>query len=46
MTFNSIRFLIFLPIVFILHWALPHRARSWLLLAASCYFYMCWNRRV
>ena len=43
MLFNSWRFAIFLPIVFILYWALPHRYRWILLFAASYYFYMSWN---
>ena len=40
MLFNSISFLIFFPTVFLLYWAIPGRARPWLLLIASCYFYM------
>ncbi|MBQ3374563.1 MAG: MBOAT family protein [Oscillospiraceae bacterium] len=43
MLFNSIAFLIFLPLVFAVHWLLPHRFRWILLLAASYYFYMSWN---
>jgi len=34
---------IFLPVVFILYWALPHKFRWCLLLVASYYFYMSWN---
>ena len=40
MLFNSIQFLIFFPIVTILYFVIPHRFRWFLLLAASCYFYM------
>lgn len=40
MLFNSIQFLIFFPAVTALYFALPHRFRWALLLAASCYFYM------
>jgi len=40
MLFNSIQFLIFFPIVTILYFVLPHRFRWFLLLTASCYFYM------
>jgi alginate O-acetyltransferase complex protein AlgI len=40
MLFNSIQFLIFFPIVTILYFVLPHRFRWFLLLVASCYFYM------
>lgn len=43
MLFNSVEFLIFLPIVFILHWVLPHKFRWIILLAASYFFYMYWN---
>lgn len=43
MLFNSLEYAIFLPIVFGIYWALPHRFRWPLLLAASYYFYMSWN---
>ena len=43
MNFNSLEFLVFFPVVFILHWALPHRFRWALLLAASWLFYFWWN---
>lgn len=43
MLFNSWQYAVFLPIVFALYWALPHRFRWPLLLAASYYFYMSWN---
>lgn len=43
MLFNSLKFLVFFPLVFMLYWALPHRVRKYLLLAASYYFYMCWK---
>jgi len=43
MLFNSISFAIFLPIVFILYWILPHKYRWVLLFIASYYFYMSWN---
>lgn len=45
MLFNSIAFAIFLTIVFILYWALPHRFRWILMLLASYYFYMNWNAK-
>ena len=45
MNFNSIQYLIFLPIVFCLYWALPHKYRWVLLLTASYYFYMSWNAK-
>lgn len=40
MVFNSIAFLIFLPIVVVLFYLLPHKWRWLMLLAASCVFYM------
>ena len=40
MTFNSITFLIFFPIVTLFFYLLPYRFRWPLLLAASCFFYM------
>ena len=40
MLFNSFQFLIFFPIVTVLYFLLPHKFRWFLLLAASCYFYM------
>ena len=40
MLFNSFQFAIFFPIVTVLYFALPHRARGTLLLVASCLFYM------
>ena len=43
MLFNSWQYALFLPVVFALYWALPHRLRWPLLLAASYYFYMSWN---
>lgn len=43
MNFNSLAFAIFLPIVFVVYWAIPHKYRWMLLLISSYYFYMCWN---
>lgn len=43
MLFNSVAFALFFPVVAILHFLLPHRHRWYLLLAASCGFYM-WFR--
>ena len=40
MVFNSIEFLIFLPLVVALFYLLPHKWRWVMLLAASCVFYM------
>ena len=46
MLFNSLEFLIFLPIVFIAFWACPNRWRWVPALIASYYFYMYWNPRL
>ena len=43
MNFNSLQFLIFLPVVIVLYWVIPHKYRWALLLVASYYFYMSWN---
>ncbi len=43
MLFNSAPFLLFFLAVVLLHYLLPGPARRWLLLAASYFFYMCWN---
>ena len=43
MLFNSLAYAVFLPVVFILYWVLPHKFRWPLLLLASYYFYMSWN---
>lgn len=43
MIFNSFEFLIFFPIVLILHFALPFKLRWIALLIASYYFYISWN---
>jgi D-alanyl-lipoteichoic acid acyltransferase DltB (MBOAT superfamily) len=40
MLFNSLEFALFFPVVTILFFLLPHRYRWFLLLAASCFFYM------
>src|SRR5438128_1544464 len=40
MLFNSLQFLVFLPIVFFLFYLLPHKYRWAMLLVASIYFYM------
>lgn len=43
MLFNSIQFVIFLPLVILLYFMMPHRFRWMLLLAASYVFYMSWK---
>ena len=43
MLFNSLSYAVFLPLVCLTYFALPHRLRWAALLAFSCYFYMSWN---
>lgn len=43
MIFNSYQFLCFFPLVTLAYFLLPKRVRWIWLLAASYYFYMCWN---
>lgn len=43
MTFNSVEFLIFFPIVFFIYFLVPHRIRWLILLISSYCFYMAWR---
>ncbi len=43
MLFNSVHFLLFLPVVAVAYFTLPLRARRIFLLAASFYFYWVWS---
>ncbi len=48
MLFNSIDFLLFLPIVFVLYWLLANKKlvyQNTLLLVSSFFFYACWDWR-
>lgn len=45
MLFNSLQFLIFFPIVLLIYYFIPHKARKYWLLVCSYYFYMCWNAK-
>lgn len=45
MLFNSLEFLIFFPLVIILYFILPKKIKQFWLLAASYFFYMCWNAK-
>ncbi len=48
MLFNSVNFMIFLPIVFVLYWFATRGNLKWqnvLLLVASYFFYACWDWR-
>jgi D-alanyl-lipoteichoic acid acyltransferase DltB (MBOAT superfamily) len=43
MLFNSLQFLIFLPVVLLVYFIIPDKAKKIWLLLCSYYFYMCWN---
>ncbi len=43
MSFDSIKFLLFMIIVFIIYWSINNKYRWILLLVASYYFYMSWD---
>ena len=45
MLFNSLHFLVFLPIVLCGYYIIPKKIRYIWLLGASYYFYMCWNAK-
>lgn len=45
MLFTSFSYAMFFAAVFALYWRLPHRYRWVLLLAASYFFYICWEPR-
>lgn len=42
MLFNSVQYILFLPLCVVLYYLVPQRWRNLFLLAASYYFYMCW----
>ncbi len=43
MSFNSMEFLLFFPIVLLIYYIVPKKAAYIWLLGCSYYFYMCWN---
>lgn len=43
MLFNSLKFLLFFPVVCLGYYIIPHRVRYLFLLVCSYFFYMCWN---
>ena len=45
MLFDSLHFLVFLPIVVTVYYALPIRVKYLWLLICSYYYYMCWNAK-
>lgn len=45
MLFNSINFIVYFPIVVLIYFTIPKKIRYIWLLAASYFFYMCWNAK-
>lgn len=45
MSFNSIDYLFFFPVVVLLYFVLPKKIRMYWLLVSSYYFYMSWNAK-
>lgn len=45
MLFNSFQFMLFFPIVVMVYYIIPERLKNYWLLAASYFFYMCWNAK-
>ncbi len=45
MSFNSIAFAVFFPIVFFAYWLIPKKYQWIVLLISSYYFYMSWNAK-
>lgn len=45
MLFNSLEFFIFLPLVLLGYYLLPHRKQNAFLVLASCFFYASWDWR-
>ncbi len=43
MLFNSLSFIVFLLVVFVVYWTIPERWRKYFLLLASIYFYACFE---
>lgn len=43
MLFNSLQFLVFLPIVVAVYYIIPEKGKRFWLLVCSYFFYMCWN---
>ena len=45
MLFNSINFILFFPVVFIVYYLMPKKFQYLWLLVTSYFFYMCWNAK-
>ncbi len=43
MLFHSLEFFVFFPVVVLVYFIIPKKLKALWLLAASYYFYMCWN---
>ena len=43
MLFNSLKFLIFFPLLLLFYFAFPKKLKNWWLLVCSYFFYMNWN---
>ena len=43
MIFNSLHYIVFLFLIILAYWNIPHKYRWILLLIGSYYFYMCWR---
>lgn len=43
MNFNSLEYILFLPVTVVLYFILPKRIKNPMLLLASYFFYMCWE---
>jgi D-alanyl-lipoteichoic acid acyltransferase DltB (MBOAT superfamily) len=45
MLFNSLEFFLFLPVVLVVYYQLPHKGQNAFLVLASCFFYASWDLR-
>ena len=43
MLFNSLQYMIFLPVVLAVYYIIPDKLKHVWLLISSYFFYMCWN---
>jgi len=43
--FNSLEFFVFLPVVLLVYYRLPHKGQNAFLVLASCFFYASWDWR-
>ncbi len=45
MLFNSVQYLVFFSVIFMIYWAVPNKYRIPLILFGSYFFYMCWDAK-